>query len=293
MVVERKSLDAESEFSKFCPALEPSEIEDLALSLKDEGCRDPIRYWDNGAENPPIVDGHHRYRLCIEQGVLYQTEPMQFADRLAVLNWMAHNQIGRRNLTPVGKSLLVAKLFEEQKAAGVCPAGTSEPNLPPPSRNVARHVAQTAGVSERAVHKAAKFAKALDKLGAASPKLHAEAVKGHIAKLDAEVIAEAPVEVLRTLEGTPETDLGASVKAVANEIRERKPLKLKAGAVVTNNKALVELENLLGKCVRLKSDAFEAMGGKNNPKAVDWEAEVRHHLNQIFDAIVGIKGTLA
>jgi hypothetical protein len=90
------------EFQSLIPALSLEERAALREKLLSEGCRERLVTWDNDPDNPggeTLVDGHHRYELCEDLSISFQTRRMQFADRDAVKLWMIHNQLGRRNLT--------------------------------------------------------------------------------------------------------------------------------------------------------------------------------------------------
>ncbi len=83
------------EFRDIIPALTNAEFEQLEKNLVNEGCRERIITW-----NDYIIDGHNRYNICSEQNIDFEIREMNdFEDRHAVIDWMIHNQIGKRNLT--------------------------------------------------------------------------------------------------------------------------------------------------------------------------------------------------
>jgi N6-adenosine-specific RNA methylase IME4 len=102
------------EFQNLIPPLSSEELSLLEVSLKYEGCRDPLVVWNN-----TIIDGHHRYAICIKHGISFNTlEREELETELDVKLWMINNQFSRRNL-PTETRLALAyrfKEFEAQKA---------------------------------------------------------------------------------------------------------------------------------------------------------------------------------
>lgn len=97
-------------FKELLPPLTKAEMEHLEQSVLDEGIREPIRVWEN-----KIVDGHNRFFLAKEFDLPFETEEMIFPDEDSVCEWMMINQLGRRNLEPNVKTLLIGQLYELQK----------------------------------------------------------------------------------------------------------------------------------------------------------------------------------
>jgi len=88
----------ESEFEFLLPAMAKEEKQKLRESLELEGCRDPLVLWGD-----ILVDGHNRYRLCMELGIPFRTVDRAFLDRNAVKLWILENQLTRRNLSDLDR----------------------------------------------------------------------------------------------------------------------------------------------------------------------------------------------
>jgi len=85
----------DEEFRNIIPALTDAEYEQLEQNIIAEGCRDRIITW-----NGILIDGHNRFSICEKHGVAYEVMAMDhFASRDEVIDWMIHNQIGKRNLS--------------------------------------------------------------------------------------------------------------------------------------------------------------------------------------------------
>lgn len=90
------------ELQALIPPLSETERAGLRQKLIDEGCRERLATWENDPDNPDgetLVDGHHRYEVCQDLSISFQTRKMRFSDRDAVKRWMVVNQLSRRNLT--------------------------------------------------------------------------------------------------------------------------------------------------------------------------------------------------
>jgi hypothetical protein len=97
-----RELKINPEFENLIDPLEGEERNELMLDLKAHGCIYPIVTW-----NDTIVDGHNRYRICTENGILFQTISMQFEDAEDAKIWILTQQIARRNLDEFRKYELI------------------------------------------------------------------------------------------------------------------------------------------------------------------------------------------
>lgn len=178
-----RKLKIDPRFAKFLPKHTEEESASLESLLLVEGCRDAIVVW---AGRDIIVDGHTRYGFCVEHDIPFSVVERDFADEDAVIEWMASNQLGRRNLTDqqrryyLGKHYLAAK-----KAKGNDDDGDG---------SVRSEVAAKHGVSERTVHNSAEFAENLDKAGEQVPEFKQAVIDGEIkpTRADVQAVAEAP-----------------------------------------------------------------------------------------------------
>ena len=89
-------LKIDPEFRDLIPPLSDDEYQRLKDSLIKndyQSWREPIITW-----NGTIVDGHNRYNICIEHGIKYRSEEMEFESRDAAKLYIIDNQLKRRNL---------------------------------------------------------------------------------------------------------------------------------------------------------------------------------------------------
>jgi hypothetical protein len=303
---ERITLGTDEEFSRLCWPLTDEEKALLRASLKAEGCREPIRFWE--ADGRPVLDGHNRLEICLEEGIDYPMLPMQFPDRQKAIEWVIHNQLGRRNASEVQKSHLRGMLYIEKKTqaekaenasyhSGI--RGTedgdgkqvSDEKLPaPPTRpNFAKQVAAETGVSEQKVHRDAKFTNALNRLALKSPKLRDAVLNEEISKKDVDVLASASAETLKPIESVAPAERRAAAHAVAEAVRTHKAAKPANGKPLAHPAILDDLEKILGTVVRAKSDVMnnciKGCGGEQIKWVKEHADAIRYHLNEIFDEL--------
>jgi hypothetical protein len=278
---ERIYLDIDPAFSNICLKLTAEEKAFLTQSIIAGGCREPIRYWVEG-DKKLIIDGHNRYETCLATGALYETVEVKLPNREAVVEWIVKNQLGRRNATEVQKQLLRGKLILERRQAvdaevDVSPVDTEKPHGAMPSRRtypgLTKSTAKETGVSEQRIEKDVAFTRTMGRLAQKSPVLRDAASKGGIDKKDAIILADAPVELLKSLEEVPESELRACASTAADGFKNHKPV---SGAPIITVRPLADLDKELGKVVRKKTEAFEACG------KAQWAAEFEERLRLAF-----------
>lgn len=93
------------EFRDLIPPLTAEEYSGLEAAVVAEGCRDPLVVWGK-----TLVDGHNRYKICLEHGIPFQTVQKEFADRNDAIIWIIKNQFGRRNLPAYERARLALRL---------------------------------------------------------------------------------------------------------------------------------------------------------------------------------------
>ena len=114
-------LKINEKFRSVAPPLSENELRLLKEDILANGCRDPLVAW-----NGVIVDGHHRYDICRENGIPFQVMEIAFTDENEALVWIAKNQLGRRNLNAFQRCELVLPLepalaaeAEKRRKAGI------------------------------------------------------------------------------------------------------------------------------------------------------------------------------
>ena len=86
-----------SEFQDLIPKLSEDEFKGLEESIVKEGCRDALLMWNNY-----LIDGHHRYEICLRHDLPFKTVNLEFSSERQVMIWILKNQFNRRNLDVIG-----------------------------------------------------------------------------------------------------------------------------------------------------------------------------------------------
>jgi hypothetical protein len=151
------------DFRKYIPALSGEELAQLEANIVEDGCRDPLTLWGR-----VIIDGHNRFDICTRLGIPFQTVQKQFPTREAALDWMDCHQLGRRNLSPDARKLLLGRRYNRLKGEhGGDRSSGQNVHLEP--ERTAERLASDHGVNEKTVRRAGDFAKEVE----ADPELQA------------------------------------------------------------------------------------------------------------------------
>lgn len=175
-------LAVDPEFQKLIAPVSAAEKALLRKSLLIEGCREPICIWNN-----IIIDGHNRYEICTANHIPYTTKPFLFESRNDAIIWICAKQLERRNITEETRKYLIGKRYEAEKNVGIKNNYGKNQYSDDIARNEQLITADTAHklgneyhLSHSTVLKYGSYAKALDKLSEASPKLTSRILSGSI-----------------------------------------------------------------------------------------------------------------
>lgn len=107
-------LRIDPEFESKIPPLTEDEYRLLEENILSEGAvLMPLIVWKD-----TIVDGHNRYKILRENSdIPFTVHEKDFDNRYEAISWICKNQLGRRNLTPVQKKLLIGDRYEAEKMA--------------------------------------------------------------------------------------------------------------------------------------------------------------------------------
>lgn len=149
-----KQLTILSDIEELLPPLSPEEYEGLKTLILTEGCRDSLTVW-----NDTIIDGHHRYAICMENNIPFETKEMEFESIDDAKLWIIRNQSSRRNITAYTRTVLALKMkpaLEEKARKRQC-CGQGGVLLPPNSAEAKgetrEQIADLAGVGKDTVSK--------------------------------------------------------------------------------------------------------------------------------------------
>lgn len=198
-------LQIDPEFESKIPPLTEDEYQQLAENIISEGVvLMPLIVW-----NGTIVDGHNRYKIVQEHPeIIFTVHEKDFDNRYEALAWICKNQLGRRNLTPIQKQVLIGDRFEAEKmvdgfrgnqytSSGESGGGQSDPH-----QNQARkRIAQEADISEATVKRYGRYSRGVTAAEEVSPGFRQEVLSGKVKPTQKEMwaIAKAPPEERKRL----------------------------------------------------------------------------------------------
>jgi len=152
-----KELKINLEYKQLITDLTSDEYKELEESIVKEGCRDSICVWDG-----TIVDGHNRYKICVEHGIKFNVYDMLFDNNDEAKIWILKNQFGRRNLSAYDRSVLALKLenllksiAKDKQIQGGKVKVCQKSDKPP--IDTKKELAKVAGVSHDTIHKVKKI----------------------------------------------------------------------------------------------------------------------------------------
>jgi len=168
------TFDISKELEEFLPSTSEDERRTLRESIAVEGCLQPLVVWQEGKV---LVDGHNRYRICVELGVPFTIAERSFPDIEAVKEWMLVQQLGRRNLSDQHRKWCLGKLYESRKsrkgqhegnqhtrAKLEIPQNEGFPKPKPKASATCDQVAAEHGTSRATIERSAVFTRTVDQL---------------------------------------------------------------------------------------------------------------------------------
>ena len=196
----------DEEFESVIPPLDEQEFEFLEESILQDGeVYHPLVVWNN-----TIVDGHHRYKILRKHpDIKYRITERCFENRYEAISWICLNQLGRRNISNIQKTILIGRRYNAKKMSYGSTErfennhydGADSPRrkncaLEEKSHVTANQIAAETGVSSRTVQYAGDFVDGMDAAEEVLPGVSKDIASGKIKpkQSDVRAIAKAPAE---------------------------------------------------------------------------------------------------
>jgi ParB-like chromosome segregation protein Spo0J len=119
------SLRINPEYEKMLPQMSENEFAELKASIKAEG----QHYAIIANDDLEVLDGHHRYRACIELGIEPDFEVRHFEDKLLEKKFVIEANLRRRHLNNFQLVELAVPLMEVEKALAKRRQAKNEKNM--------------------------------------------------------------------------------------------------------------------------------------------------------------------
>jgi len=229
-------LKIDNEFETKIPPLTKEELEQLEENILVDGAvYTPILVWDG-----TIIDGHNRYRIVQKHPEIpYSVRNIVFKNRNDALSWICENQLGRRNLTPAQKKVLVGTRYEAEKAShgGNRRKVSSDQNEHLKKDNTRQKLAKELGKSESYVQRCIDYSRGIEAGDEVYPGFEKMVFAGKLKLKDREVekIWKLPKEkraayVRSLVEGPAEPAIDRDIDKESDNPEEPDPLKNKKKA---------------------------------------------------------------
>lgn len=181
-------LKIDTVFQKLISPLSADEYKQLEENLLNEGCREPIYVWKG-----TIIDGHNRYKICLQHKIPFQTQQLSLESRHEVIAWICANQIGRQNISEETRRYLIGKRYESEKiidnhnrtgknqstkGEGLRTEMLFEPGIPPRENATARKLGEEYRLSQATIAKYGAYSRAVDALTKVSEELVPKILSG-------------------------------------------------------------------------------------------------------------------
>jgi ParB-like chromosome segregation protein Spo0J len=162
------SLHLNPQYEKMLPTMSQEEFEQLKESIRTEGQHYPIIV----SEDLEVLDGHHRFRACLELDIDPDFEVKHFEDKLLEKKFVIEANLRRRHLNNFQLVELAVPLLEIEKALAKKQKPKNNKNAPvspsdsvsndsfsefEPKKKTTEAVAKKAGVSARTLERGKKI----------------------------------------------------------------------------------------------------------------------------------------
>jgi len=163
------NIKIDPEFRDLIPPLSNEELENLHISISNDGCLAPLIVWK---QEGILLDGHNRYAFCKRCDYDFQVTEIKLPHRESAKNWIIKNQLGRRNVSPDVAARLRGMLYLSRKRSVGEHTGNQHTDSElyqndtiPNNQSTREIVARETGVSPATIMRDAAYAEACDKLG--------------------------------------------------------------------------------------------------------------------------------
>lgn len=218
-------LTVDPKFRDKIPPLSEDEFKKLEENILSDGeVREPLVVWNN-----TIIDGHNRWTIIQKHGITnYTVKQMEFADEWAAIVWMCRNQLGRRNVSDIQKTVLIAEAKRAQEKTHGGNRGTDRDDQsgkftardhfgPLRGERTKSIIAKQFGVGQGTVQRADETLSGLDEAEKVSPGFKEAILSGEI-KAPKSTIAEIRnMTDEEKLEAVEKIRRGKSTKAQTNK----------------------------------------------------------------------------
>ena len=205
------------EFETRIPPLSQEEFRKLEENILADGIiYTPILLW-----NDVIIDGHNRYRILLKHPEIpYSVREIYFKNRNEALSWICENQLGRRNLTPAQKKVLIGTRYEAEKAShgGNRKKRSSDQNEHLKKDSTRQRLAREMGVSESHIQRCINYTHGIEEGDRVCPGFRDKIFSGKLKLRDKDI-----EEIVKLPEEEREAYIKAAIEATGKKKKKNLP----------------------------------------------------------------------
>ncbi len=201
-----RKLKIDKEFQSLIYPCSDMEYENLELGIFDNGCQVPIDIWNN-----TIIDGHKRYKICMEYEIPFTVNTLSLKYREEAICIIISKQLKRSDITTEMHKYLIGKYFEAKKQIYIHTVDFKDAKNR--KRGILYHIAGIVGkelnLAAGTVYKYSYFTRAIDSIISKEKSLSEKILSGKLKVSHENVIelSRLSSEELRTLySGIAKTD---------------------------------------------------------------------------------------
>lgn len=286
-------INIKSELQNFITPLSEDSREQLEENIKLNGCLDPLTLWEKKDGDLVLVDGHNRYQICSQHDIPFKVRIIRFGTEEEAKDWMINHQLGRRNLNPDQLSYFRGLKYErmKKKRGGYDKVLSSGQSGDKTSEVLAREF----NVSDRTILRDAEFAKGIEIIARANPKMKNDILLGRIKVKKSDVQTLAQVKDLRQIGKIKnEADLYNKAQSLRKEKEAQKAEKAQKEMDERVNEALETIKssepvfaNKEDRVKRIKANLVSAVNKTIQQKDKSALKEAKAYLKRLEDELFG------
>jgi len=286
-------IKVKSELQNFITPLSEDSREQLEENIKLNGCLDPLTLWEKKGGDLVLVDGHNRYQICSQHDIPFKVRIIRFGSEEEAKDWMINHQLGRRNLNPDQLSYFRGLKYErmKKKRGGYDKVLSSGQSGDKTSEVLAREF----NVSDRTILRDAEFAKGIEIIARANPKMKNDILLGRIKVKKSDVQTLAQVKDLRQIGKIKnEADLYNKAQTIRKEKEAQKAEKAQKEMDERVSEALETIKssepvfaNKEDRVKRIKANLVSAVNKTIQQKDKTALKEAKAYLKRLEDELFG------
>lgn len=244
--------------------LQLDEFEQLKANIIQNGCQDTIKIWHTSEQvvNPEavaneemfvLIDGHNRYKICIENEIPFNVTLMSFDTLEEVKAFMIDLQLGRRNVSLLEVSYYRGLQYNNSKNVESKAYNFAKKDE---SHTISELMGEKFGVDEKTIRRDGDFAKGLETL---SQDLKEDVLAGRakiskkevmqLGRLDIDNPVKSVEEIVSIVKNTPSieqpNEVITEIKPIKKEQQQSAKQKLSTFLNVPNRDNFEELKKLI------------------------------------------------